>query len=380
MTVKADVRYVNSKRDKTKKVKKTTYKCEGSYVDIDGVPHRYHKRGFSTSEEAKEWERSFLLETKSIIPTSLTFNDLYIKYMQSKKDIIKERTYDDLQNTFKAYIIPFWGNIKLNEIRVDHIEKFQQHILEMKTLKGKPYSNAMIITIQTRLKSCFNYAFQNGYISNQKIISFKRVRRSDESIKEMRFWHPEEYNKFITIVDDKVYIALFNVLYWCGLRIGEALALRWSDINIHEKTITVSKTYTKHKRQTTTPKTKNSYRSVIMPDRCFTSIYALYEAHSKTIGFNEERYVFGFNKPLDDNSIRIKKDNWIKQAGVQRIRIHDFRHSHVSLLISLGFSPFDIAKRLGHTVEMVNEVYGHWFKDAQQKMVDKLNETSKNLV
>ena len=83
--------------------------------------------------------------------------------------------------------------------------------------------------------------------------------------------------------------------------------------------------------------------------------------------------MFYFDKPLDENSIRIKKDRWIKEAGVKRIRIHDLRHSHVSLLISLGFNPFDISKRLGHTVEMVNNVYGHWFQDAQSKMVDKLN-------
>lgn len=91
------------------------------------------------------------------------------------------------------------------------------------------------------------------------------------------------------------------------------------------------------------------------------------------IKFDNNKLLFYFDKPLDENSIRIKKDRWIKEAGVKRIRIHDLRHSHVSLLISLGFNPFDISKRLGHTVEMVNNVYGHWFQDAQSKMVDKLN-------
>lgn len=77
MAVKSDVRYVNSKRDKTKKVKKTTYKCEGSYVDIDGVPHRYHKHGFSGAEEAKEWERTFLLKATNEISGDITFGELY---------------------------------------------------------------------------------------------------------------------------------------------------------------------------------------------------------------------------------------------------------------------------------------------------------------
>ena len=106
MSVKSDVRYVNSKRDKTKKVKKTTYKCEGSYVDIDGVPHRYHKRGFSSAEEAKEWERTFLLKATNEVSNNLTYGDLFQIYKDAKKIKLKDRSYYDMTHTVESHILP----------------------------------------------------------------------------------------------------------------------------------------------------------------------------------------------------------------------------------------------------------------------------------
>ena len=95
-----------------------------------------------------------------------------------------------------------------------------------------------------------------------------------------------------------------------------------------------------------------------------------------TIGYDDNKLVFNFDKHLDENAIRTRKNKWCEQAQVKQIRIHDFRHSHVSLLINMGFNPFEIAKRLGHTVEMVNETYGHLFQEAQQNMINKLDELS----
>ena len=189
----------------------------------------------------------------------------------------------------------------------------------------------------------------------------------------MLFWHLEEFNKFISVVDDVTLNALFNLLYQGGYRVGEALALTWNDVNFATKTIPVKKNWNFHTQKITTPKTSNSYRDVILPDKCFDAIMKLYEFHKKCDGFSMDRYLFGFLKPLDDNYIRRKKEKYCEMANVKVIRTHDFRHSHVSLLIKLNFSAFDIAKRLGHTVDMVNNRYDHWFDNAQVKMVNKLN-------
>lgn len=384
MTVKSDVRYVNSKRDKTKKVKKTTYKCEGSYVDIDGNPHRYHKRGFATAEEAKEWERTFLIGAKNIISSEITFGELFSLFIESKQGKIKDKSISDFKNIANNHILPFWRDVKLSKIDLNQIEKWQTGLLNKKYKYNKnakkEYSNSRIILIQTRFKQVLKYGITRGYIKDTKIGMFKSVKRTDEIKKEMLFWQPNEFYQFISCVDDVVYIAFFNVLYWCGLRLGEALALNWSDVDLDKKIIYVRKSYSKYDHKVSSPKTSNSNRNVLIPNQCLEALSKLNEKHKKYIGFNKERFLFDFIKPLDENTIRRNKNKWCQEANVKQIRIHDFRHSHVSLLINLGFSPFDIAKRLGHTVEMVNNVYGHWFTDAQQNMVDKLSSVDKHLV
>lgn len=373
MAVKKDERMVKSKKNKDKLVKKITYKCEGSYIDANGSQKRYHKRGFATADEAKEWERVFLLESTTGVSSNMTVNDLYIKFMDQKKLVIRERTFYQTDLSFKKHILPVLGNIKLSNLTLEKIEKYQHDLLTVNKQNGEVLKNSTLELIQKELKSLLAFAYEKSYIKNMHILSFKKVINIDESKKEVDFWQPEEFYKFIEIVDDIVYITLFNVLYWCGLRIGEALALNWNDIDFNKKTIRINKSYSDYKHRITNPKTQNSYRTVIMPDKCFDAVSKLFEHDKQIIGFDNQKYIFHFEKPLNQDTIKIRKDRWIAKAHVKRIRIHDLRHSHVSLLINLGFSAFDIAKRLGHSVDMVNNVYGHWFQNAQNKMVDKLN-------
>lgn len=384
MPVKKDVREVINK--KTGKAKtKTTWKCEGNYIDFFGNPKRYHKRGFETEREAKEWERTFLIEATSFGGNpNATFKDLFNMFLEHKQKTLKERTYRDLKVKCEKNILPFWSNFKINEIKLHHIVKFQNELLDTTYEKhtkvdGKivvenvQYSNETMEIIQMRLKNIFKYGVSIGLVNNLQLISFETVKRADEPKKEMLFWHPEEYDQFISVVDDVSFNAMYNVLYWCGLRIGEVLALTWNDVDMFAKTIKVSKTYNNHHHILTTPKTPQSYRTVIMPNKCYTSIQHLRALHEQYEDFSNDRFLFGFDKPFDDNKVHRYTDKWVKQSGVKKIRIHDFRHSHVSLLINLGFPAFDIAKRMGHSVDMVNNRYGHWFDNAQQKMVDKLN-------
>lgn len=384
MPVYKYVKEVTSKKT-GKKIKKNAYRCIGSYIDAFGQSQKFHKRGFETEAEAKEWERKFLLEATSLTGSSnATFNDLFNMFIEHKQKTLKERTFRDLKIKCEKNILPFWSKFKIKDIKLQHVIKFQNELLDATYEKhtkvdGKIvvenvlYSNETMETIQTRLKAIFKYGVNLGMINNLQLISFETVKRTDEQKKEMLFWHPEEYNQFIDIVDDPSFEAMYNILYWCGLRIGEVLALSWNDVDLFAKTIKVSKTYNNHHHVLTTPKTQQSYRTVIMPNKCYSSIKRLRAIQSEYEGFSEDSFLFGFDKPFDDNKVHRYTDKWIQQANVKKIRIHDFRHSHVSLLINLGCSAFDIAKRMGHSVDMVNNRYGHWFNDAQQKMVDKLN-------
>ena len=242
--------------------------------------------------------------------------------------------------------------------------------MKLKLPNNEPYKNKTLSKIQSILKAILYFGLKNGY--TDKIIPFKFVQNKSARNSEMDFYTPEEFNKFISFVDHTVYNAFFTILYFCGLRKGEALALLWGDVNFSKSEVTINKSYDTVNHIVTPPKTKNSYRTIVLPERAVNALISLKQYYSVRDS-DKDKYVFGYFKPIAVNSIDLANRKYSELAGLKRIRIHDFRHSHVSALINQGFSPFDIAKRLGHTPEMVNNIYGHWFKETQSKMVDYLN-------
>lgn len=357
---------------------KRYYYAELFYIDKFGNRKRKKKRGFETAKSAKKW----LAEIAAVYsddnaPSEITFQDLFELRMNSKKNKIKDRSHYDLTSMFNAMILPYWKNKRVNEISLKDIVRWQDHLLSQTyTEKGNTilYSNSYLESVQSAFKTVLRYAVNNKYMTDHTLLSFEIVKHPNEFKKQMLFWEPDEFKRFIAVVDDVEYNTFFNLLYMCGLRRGEALALNWNDINFESKTVYIGKTFDSTSHKITPPKTNNSYRYILLPNRCYECLQVLYDVHKSTVGFSNDKFVFGFDKPFDDNTITRKKDYWIHQAGVKRIRLHDFRHSHVSFLIHQGFSAFDIAKRLGHTVDMVNNVYGHWFKEVEKNMVDAIND------
>lgn len=310
MSIFKDERMVKSKRNKDKLVKKVTYRCVGSYVDINGTPQHYHKRGFKTLEEAKEWERNFLLKAKNEVTTNITFNEIYELYKETKKGTIKDRSFNDMEYLIKSWILPYWGDKNIKKITIQQIEKFQKSLLSKKNNNDEYYSNRYLESIQTQFKAVMRYAFNHNYFTDNRLISFPIIKRAGEIKKEMDFFTPEEFIKFIHVVDELPYFALFNVLYWCGTRLGETLALTWKDIDLKNKSIRINKSYSKHTRQTTAPKTNNSYRNILVPEMCLKALEQLKNIHKMTIGYDDNKLVFNFDKHLDENAIRTRKNKW----------------------------------------------------------------------
>lgn len=179
-----------------------------------------------------------------------------------------------------------------------------------------------------------------------------------------------------------------------GTRKGEAMALQWKDIDFKNDVVRIYKTVTnKIKGSTyaiTSPKTQNSNRNIPMFKIVKDSLLEWKEVHKKMYGFSEECFVFGYYRPLhaerprrymikvlDNINKDLQEDQQLKQ-----IRIHDFRHSHASWLINnmgkYNFSDYDIAKRLGDTVQMLHSTYAHQFKNAGRNIIESMeNDMSK---
>lgn len=190
-----------------------------------------------------------------------------------------------------------------------------------------------------------------------------------EEGKEMLFWTKEEYKLFAEEMMDKPlsYYA-FQLLYWCGIRSGELLALTPADFNFKKKTLRINKSYQRlqGKDVITTPKTKNSIRTVVMPQflcdemqDCLKLYYSL----------KPDDRIF----PVTKYYLNHEMERGCKACGVKKIRVHDLRHSHVSLLINMGYTALAIGKRVGHSAEKITYRYAHLFPSVQLDMAEQLD-------
>jgi len=233
--------------------------------------------------------------------------------------------------------------------------------------KGQSYSTTYIKTLHNQLSAIFNHATRfYGLKANPAAIA---GNMGSEKHKEMLFWTKEEYLKFADVMMDKPasYYA-FEILYWTGIREGELLALTPGDLDFEKNTLSITKSYQRLKGRDviTDPKTPKSVRVIKMPqfltDELRDYIKSLY-------GITSGDRIFEITK----HYLHHEMTRGAVAAGVKRIRIHDIRHSHISLLIEMGYSAVAIADRVGHESIDVTFKYAHLFPSKQSEMAARLD-------
>ena len=187
--------------------------------------------------------------------------------------------------------------------------------------------------------------------------------------KEILFWTQDEYRLFAEQTMDKPrFYYAFEILYWCGIREGELLALTPADFDFDRQMLSITKSYQRINGRDviTDPKTPKSVRKIKMPDFLVEEI----QDYLKLLyNIQPTDRIFEISK----GSLHSEMTRASKAAGVKRIRIHGLRHSHISLLIEMGFSAVAIADRVGHESTEITFRYAHLFPSTQQNMADQLN-------
>jgi len=335
------------------------------YVDWQGNHKQKCKRGFKTKREALEWERVFHLQQSADMDMSFeSFVDIYKNDIRSR---IKETTWLTKVNIIDKKILPYFGKRKISEIQTKEVIAWQNDLLRQKDKTGKPYSECYLKTIHNQLSAIFNHAVR--FYALRTNPAAKAGNMGNEKRKEMLFWTKEEYLRFADVMMDKpVSFYAFEMLYWSGMRLGELLALTPSDFDFQNSTVTINKSYQRlHGEDViTTPKTKKSNRTIKMSE-------FLAEEMQEYIKMQYEIEPTDRLFPISKSYLHREMERGCKETGLQKIRIHDLRHSHVSLLIELGFSAVAIADRLGHESIEITYRYAHLFPSKQNEMANKLN-------
>ena len=331
------------------------------YTNWQGIKKQKWKRGFATKKEALGFERDFL-EKQSANP-DMTFQNLYEIYMEDMAARLKQSTLLTKKAVLQTHILPFFGSKPINEIKASDVRRWQAKLMSL----PNNYSQTYLKKINTELNSIINYAKRFYDLNTNPCGKAGTIGKA--KAEEMDYWTYDEYIAFREGVKDKsLSYVCFEVLYWTGMREGELLALSPADIDLDNKTISINRTYQRieGKDVFTSPKTRKSKRKIPIPDFLCQELS----------DYIQSRYMLDADErlfPVTKSYLSHEMIRGCKNTGVKKIRIHDIRHSHASLLINQGCDALMLADRLGHEkVSTTLNTYSHLFPHKQQELVHSL--------
>lgn len=353
--------------------------------DINGVNKAYKSKRYLTKKEAQEEEALFILKRDN--PINKPFILVAKDYFKEMYTIRKESSIYSYENAYNNHIEPYFKEFTINNIKVSTINNWKQIEAEKGLKIG--YLNKLYIV----LKEIFDFAMKNyGLELNPVVICGRFQQKNEEVVKDedkLRYITYEQFSILISNIDDITWKTFFIFLYYTGMRKGEVQALNWNDINFNTNEITVNKTLTiKTSDKYKITSTKNSLnRKIKMSKTLKDALINYYNEMSKYADFNKNWFVFGGTRFMPQITIDRKKNYYFNLANISPITIHEFRHSHVSLLINEYIKTskeknmkIDTAKfflmmsnRMGHTVDVMQRTYMHLFPTIQDEIVDLLD-------
>ena len=349
-----------------KDTERNTWYAKFSYRNWKGEKKWVTKRGFATKREATQYERDFLMKQDGNL--DMTFAEFVEVYQRDRHPRIRESTIVMKENIITTKLVPFFGHRRLRDISTNDVMQWQNEMLAYRDSEtGKPYSNSYLKSIHSQLSAIFNHAIR-FYKLKENPAAIVGNMGSEKGI-QMKFWTKAEYLKFAeAMMDEPLAYYCFQVLYWCGIREGELLALTLDDLDFKKKTLRINKTF-QHlngKDIISEPKTPKSNRIVVMPD-------FLVEELKDYVKMQYEVTPTDRLFPVTKSYLYHKIEKGCQMQSLAKIRVHDLRHSHVSLLIDMGYSAVAIADRMGHESIDITYRYAHLFPTVQTDMAAKLN-------
>lgn len=338
---------------------KTTWASKFYYKDWKGERKQKKKEGFLTKREANEFERDFLDKVGS--KTDMLFSSLYAHYLEYCVSRLKPTTLANKKVLIELKILPYFKDMTISTIEVATVMKWQNELMK------QDYAETYLKTIHNQLSAIFNFATKYYKLgSNPARLCGSMGKKNAEA---MSFYTVAEFKLFIRTFDEKPMSKLMlETLFWTGIRSGELLALTPSDFDFEVNTLSINKNYARLKREDLIlePKTPKSKRIIALPESLSDS---LREYMNKLYGIQPTDRLFPVTKSL----LHLEMKRGSQKSGLKKIRVHDLRHSHASLLIEMGFSPLLIAERLGHErVETTLQTYSHLYPHKQTEVATQL--------
>lgn len=344
---------------------KRKYYASFYFTDHAGSRRKKKKEGFTTSAAAKQWEKEFL--EKSNGSTNMAFKNLCEIYLADCKARLKPTTYRGKEYMFLDKLIPFFKDTPITDITPAMIREWQNSLLT----HVPAYTPTYVKTCNNQISALFNYAVRYHGLKTNPVRIAGTIGKKHSG--RLDFWTVDEFKKFMAALPDTAtpFHIAFELLFYSGCRSGEMLALTVADFDNVAGTIDINKNFAMvdGKPYIMPPKTPKSKRKVTLPPIVAQHLQAYIDSmYDPQPG---ERLFPMLNKSWLGRVLK----RTAATAGVKKIRVHDLRHSHASLLIELGFPPLLISERLGHeNIETTLQIYSHLYPNKAEEVAAKLND------
>ncbi len=366
---------------KTGKTKdgKQGYRVRINYTDANGNYQTKTKIVYG-SPEAKLAEQELLMSVDELASSSnITLAALYQKYIEYKRHEVRETSLNKSITILNNHILPELGNIRIDKIDIHILQEWKNHINQ------KQLSITMKKNIFGEFRALLNYGVRMDYMIKNPLLklgNFKEVYFKKPQEK-LRYYTPAQFKQFIAVAKEhcaeeskRGFYVFFSIAFYTGMRKGEINALKWNDIEgdiIHIRRSVAQKIKGKSILETP-PKNKSSYRDIQIPK----TLQRILEEHKiyqmKDKHFTEDFRVCGGSNCLGDTNISNHNIQYADEAGLPHITIHEFRHSHASLLANEGINIQEIARRLGHSkIEVTWNTYAHLYPREEERAVKILD-------
>ena len=363
------------------------YRVVYNYTDASGKKRSAEKlvygKGQAEAAEIALRKRIAAEAGESRVNEEMTFSELWDLYAAEKKYDLRETTLAKKASIIKTHAMPSLGAKRLSELTFDALTEWRSRMNE--TGRKAATKNSAY----RELRAVLNFAVARKLMKENPlkgVPTFRDPYKETEAAK-LRYYTKEEFKAFIAAAREEaeekadlrsrgIYI-FFLLAYLTGMRKGEIHALRWTDID--GDYIWVRRSITQKlkgkKWSETPPKTESSVRRLQMPQQLKDELAAHMEAQKRAAGWKDTFFIVGGPEPIPDTTIEMANQRFAKAAGVKHITIHEFRHSHASLLCNAGINIKEIARRLGHAdAEITLKTYAHLYPTEEERAVSVLNE------
>lgn len=368
---------------------KQKYRVRINYVDNFGRNKQTERVAYGMAE-AKELEMRMQYEVKEKPVTSgITLQQLYNEYIIAKASEIRESTMLRKNTAMEIYVLKKLGHFQVKKLTAPILQNWKNEIEKVQLDNGNTLQLRTKQNVYSIFRAVLNWGVKMDYLYENVLIKIGNFKSPNEFAKDkFDYYTIEEYKLFSSAaraeaeqknsVSDWDYYVFFSIAFYTGLRKGEICALKWSDIKGEYLSVTRSITQKiKGADRETPPKNRSSIRTLQIPLPLIQILQEHKSRYKLFKGFSDDFRICGGIRPLRDTTIYNKNKTFAEIANLKKIRIHDFRHSHASLLANEGINIQEIARRLGHSkIEMTWNTYSHLYPREEERAVKILNSIS----